>query len=696
MADARNENILTSSLKVLLILVVTAYQVSAASNERSFTIDYEKETFVKDGVPFRYVSGSLHYARVPSYYWRDRLTKMFAAGLDAVQTYVPWNFHETFPGEYNFQGDHDLIQFVRTAQDVGLLVILRAGPYICGEWEFGGFPGWLLKHNSSMVLRTMDPGYLAPVGRWLSVLLPKIRPHLYSNGGPIIMVQPENEYGSWYACDHRYMQYLYDTFSLYLKNEVVLMTTDGCIDLDLKCGGVKGKMYATIDFGPTHSTKNCFDIQMNFNRGPKVNSEFYTGWLDLWGKAHSHTDSSVIANYLDQMLKYANNTNVNMYMFEGGTNFGYWNGAEMRPYVPQVTSYDYDSPLSEAGDLTTKYFAVQKTISKYKRLPSVPMPKNTTKYAYGKVQLRLKSTVLNMLSTLSPKPPVLSKYPLTMEQIDHYYGFVVYRHILKKSYTKATLNISGIRDRGYVLVNSVSAGMVVREHNRVITGITVKTNDILDIIVENQGRIGFAIEMLGEIKGIISNVTMNKDVLTDWKIYPLTIENAAHDKNLRFEPKRFDETVRNTVKTSILLTPALFEGTIPAARDGKNYDTFLKMGPSWIKGQVFINGFNVGRYWPAKGPQVTLYVPAHILKPAPAKNSVLILELESAPCSSFRPQPECSLEFIDYPILSKPKGTAAGRPRPHHRYQLPVTRRRSAESSEPWRLLQKSVPRNKL
>ena len=234
------------------------------SEERSFIIDYENDRFLKDGEPFRYISGCLHYFRVPRFYWKDRLMKMKAGGLNAVQTYIAWNVHEPIQGRYNFEGDADLVSFIELANSVGLLVIIRAGPFICAEWEFGGYPPWLLK-NTSIVLRSTDnEQYLTYVKSWMSILLPKLRPLLYSNGGPIISVQVENEYGYYPACDHDYLKFLEQVFREYLVDDVILFTVDGDRVALLRCGTIPS-LYATVDFGIGGNPETKFAIMRKFS-----------------------------------------------------------------------------------------------------------------------------------------------------------------------------------------------------------------------------------------------------------------------------------------------------------------------------------------------------------------------------------------------------------------------------------------------
>ncbi|RUS69129.1 hypothetical protein EGW08_023112 [Elysia chlorotica] len=295
-----------------LFLLTFLLSESESLKQPTFEIDYENDTFMKDGKPFRYVSGSFHYSRVHPFYWKDRLVKTRAAGVNTIQVYVPWNVHELTSGKFSWDGASDLPRFLTLAQEADLAVLLRLGPYICGEWEFGGFPAWLLTANASMVLRTSDPSYMKYVDRWFTALLAKVKPFLYNNGGPILMVQTENEYGSYFACDFVYLKYLRDKVLAALGEETVLYSTDGDGAGYLKCGKVDG-VYATVDFGITTNPAGAFNVQREFEpKGPLVNSEFYTGWLDHWGSKHSTVGMVPLANSLDLLLNYSNSTNINM------------------------------------------------------------------------------------------------------------------------------------------------------------------------------------------------------------------------------------------------------------------------------------------------------------------------------------------------------------------------------------------------
>ncbi|XP_037542328.1 beta-galactosidase-1-like protein [Nematolebias whitei] len=592
--------------------------VSAA---RSFSIDYKNNYFLKDGKPFQYISGSIHYSRIPRYYWKDRLVKMYMTGLNAIQVYVPWNFHEAAPGVYNFTGDRDLEYFLNLANQTGLLVILRPGPYICAEWEMGGLPAWLLQ-KPNIILRSADTDYLEAVNNWLAVLLPKIKPWLYINRGNIITVQVENEYGSYYACDYNYMRHLQTMFRFFLGEDVVLFTTDGNTDKEMTCGTLDG-LYATVDFGADTNISDAFERQRRFEpHGPLVNSEFYTGWLDHWGDQHTIVDAQKVSRVLGEMLTMG--ANVNMYMFEGGTNFGYWNGADYDTrFRSVVTSYDYDAPLTEAGDPTEKLLAIRDVIKQFREVPSGPMPPATPKFAYGFAVLKKVGNISSLLNTISPLGPVQSEYPLTFEEMKQYYGYMLYRTTLPQDLSEPTPLISplnGVHDRAYVSVNGVFQGLLQRD-TRLVMNVTGQQGDTLDILVENMGRVNFG-SKINDYKGLLSNLILGKDILTKWKIYPLDIDGAIfqgwpHSDNRKSISQQREASVG----------PVFYMGTLQP--NGVAWDTFLRLS-EWTKGQVWINGVNLGRYWPARGPQQTLYIPGPLLSTS-LPNNITLLELEGAP-----------------------------------------------------------------
>uniref|UniRef100_A0A8C0H9U7 Galactosidase beta 1 like n=1 Tax=Chelonoidis abingdonii TaxID=106734 RepID=A0A8C0H9U7_CHEAB len=595
---------------------------------RSFQVDYAHDCFRKDGAPFRYISGSIHYARVPRPAWRDRLLKMYMSGLNAVQVYVPWNYHEPLPGVYDFSGDRDLGHFLDLTAEMGLLVILRPGPYICAEWEMGGLPAWLL-WKPDIVLRSSDPDYLQAVDSWLEVLLPRIKPRLYQNGGNIISIQVENEYGSYSGCDYDYLRHLRAAFRTRLGPDVLLFTTDGNSAAELRCGTLQG-LYATVDFGPGPNVTAAFAPQRLYEpKGPLVNSEYYTGWLDYWGEPHASSSPAQVAQGLQDMLQLG--ANVNMYMFQGGTNFGYWSG-ESTPHPPPVTtSYDYDAPLSEAGDPTEKLFAIRTVIGKFQPLPEGPMPPATPKYAYGHVPLR---------KVTAPWPP--APMGRSSSNLLQAHGFVLYRTRLPRDvWDPAPLSAppNSVCDRAYVLLNGEYQGRL--EHNGQTTlNLTGQAGARLDLLVENMGRINFGVNA-SDFKGLLQNLSLDSALLSDWLIYPLDVDSAV--------TRGWPLPTPQAEGSRAGLGPALYTGAFQTP--GIAWDTFVKF-PGWSKGQLWINGFNVGRYWPVRGPQQTLFVPGSLLS-ASAPNNITLLELEGAPPRPF-------VLFLDRPLFNQTVSARAG------------------------------------
>ncbi|XP_067371738.1 beta-galactosidase-1-like protein isoform X2 [Channa argus] len=486
----------------------------------------------------------------------------------------------------------------------------------------GGLPAWLLQ-KPNIILRSADTDYVQAVSSWFAVLLPKVKPWLYTNGGNIISVQVENEYGSYYACDYNYMRHLRTLFRFFLGENVVLFTTDGNTDKEMTCGTLEG-LYATVDFGTDTNITDAFNRQRRFEpRGPLVNSEFYTGWLDHWGDHHAVVDAQKVSRVLGEMLTMG--ANVNMYMFEGGTNFGYWNGADHDTrFRSVVTSYDYDAPLSEAGDPTEKLLAIRDVIRQFREIPSGPMPPATPKFAYGFVNLRKVGNLSGLLDTLSPLGPVKSQYPLTFEEMKQYYGYMLYQTTLPRDLSEPTPLISplnGVHDRAYVSINGVFQGLLERDIVLVIN-ITGQQGNTMDILVENMGRVNFG-SKINDYKGLLSDLILGKDVLTDWKMYPLDIDGAIASG----WPWSVSSQSFASSQAEPIAGPAFYMGTLQPNKLA--WDTFLKLN-GWTKGQVWINGVNLGRYWPARGPQQTLYVPGPLLSTT-LPNNITVLELEKAP-----------------------------------------------------------------
>lgn len=621
------------------------YQPTGFIN-RSFTVDIRTQNFIKDGQPFRYVSGGMHYFRIPHEYWRDRLQKLRAMGANAVETYVEWSLHEPQPNTFNFRDEADLIKYIQLAQEEDLLVILRPGPYICAERYMGGLPYWLLSINPNMQIRTSDTSFMMYTERWMTRLLTMIRPYLYSQGGPIILVQIENEYGSYSACDSMYMSQLKSIFDNALGiDQVVYFTTDGPSSSLLQCGQT-ARAVTTVDFGHTSNITECFSVQRKFDSGaPFVNSEYYTGWLDHWSENHQQVDSLDIANSLDRMLSFASNVNVNLYMFHGGTSFGFSNGANWgnNKYQPDPTSYDYDAPCNEAGDLTDKYFALKHVITSHLGHSNTYIATSTSRKLFmSHVYLTQHVGSLFDLIGLFDQDEIITIKPLIYELLDQPNGFVIYSHIVDielSTDTLSTLQVAGLHDRAIVYINFVKVGILSRMINKFSLLIQVTKNDRISILVEDLGRIGYG-DKNDEYKGITGRVKLNGVELKNWIHQKIPLHRSQVIDAISRAPGM---PIDSTVDTNL---PRFYRGQFILKESPK--DTFINL-PDWTKGMIWINGFNLGRYWPQVGPQVTLYLPGCKLLPPPMVNTIVIFELESSPCNS--PQ-TCFVQFLDQHILN--------------------------------------------
>lgn len=559
----------------------------------------EGRNFVYDGKEIRLISGAIHYFRVVPGYWKDRLLKLKACGFNTVETYVAWNIHEPKPGQFNFEGIADIASFIETAGELGLHVIVRPGPYICAEWELGGLPSWLLA-DTNIRLRCYNKPFLDRVDRFYDVLFEKLTPLLSTKGGPIIAVQVENEYGS-YGNDKRYLQYLKDGL---IKRgvDVLLFTSDGPTDLMLEGGTLPGVL-KTANFGskPEEAFKKLLEHQPD---SPLMCMEFWNGWFDHWQVPHHTRDAEDVAEVFEKMLSLG--ASVNFYMFHGGTNFGFYNGANHSgKYAATVTSYDYDCLLSEAGDFTEKYHKVKSVVSKYKEIEEISIPP-IPKKAYGKVQLTEQAKLFDSLGKLSSL--IESATPEPMEYLGQDYGYILYTTKVTGVKKTAEIKIRDIHDRGLVFVNSEYAGVIERWGESDLIKVELPEGESqIDILVENMGRVNYG-PFIWDLKGIVHGVVLDYQHLFGWNTRCLPMDNLS---SLEFSPAVPCEK------------PSFYRGTFEAAETA---DTFINM-EGWTKGIVFVNGFNLGRYWNA-GPQKSLYVPGPLLKKG--TNEIIVFELHGA------------------------------------------------------------------
>uniref|UniRef100_A0A1B6C0R4 Beta-galactosidase n=1 Tax=Clastoptera arizonana TaxID=38151 RepID=A0A1B6C0R4_9HEMI len=603
--------------------------VEISNQNKLFEIDWVNNQFLKDGEPFRYISGSIHYFRHPRPYWKDRLKKLRAAGFNAVSVYIEWSYHEPSQGIYNFTEDRDFIHFINLAQEEGLLVILRPGPYICAERDFGGYPSWLLTESPEMELRTNDTRHTKYIYQWLSKLLPLIQPLLYGNGGPIIMVQVENEYGSYSAHDTNYTIWLRDVFTNYIGKKSVLFTTDGAASYFLQYGPIPW-VFTTVDFASGVNVSATFTPLRTYQtHGPLVNSEYYTGWLTHWGEPFQTAQTDEVVKTLKDILDL--NASVNLFMFAGGTNFGFTSGANYGTpsYQPQITSYDYGSPLDEAGDPTEKYYAIKKLISEYTTLPDVPIPRPQLKGDYGMVEM---VPIVSLFDAPSQYLPVRARYPLTFEALQQSYGFILYEtKVPDKIGDPAILKVEKLHDRAIVYLERQVVGVLSRAKDINTMSMLARPGQTLRLLVENQGRINYG--NFKDFKGILSNVTIDNFIIQDWIHIGYPLSNISVIENLK------------TTEVSEIKPPAFYSARfkLPENMDVP-LDTFVNMD-GWGKGVLFVNQHNLGRYWPTTGPQITLYLPGCYLYPFPAENQITIFEMEFE-------SPNRTITFITKPILN--------------------------------------------
>ncbi|MCZ4300340.1 glycoside hydrolase family 35 protein [Microbacterium oxydans] len=552
--------------------------------------------FLRDGRPHQVISGAIHYFRVHPDQWQDRIRKARLMGLNTIETYVAWNAHEPRRGEWDASGWNDLGRFLDLIHAEGLDAIVRPGPYICAEWHNGGLPVWLTGGTGG--LRSSAPEYLVEVSAYLRRVYDIVAPRQIDRGGPVVLVQIENEYGA-YGSDAAYLETLV-TVTREAGITVPLTTVDQPVDRMLSNGSLPG-LHKTGSFG-SRSTERLATLRRHQPTGPLMCSEFWDGWFDWWGGVHHTTDVATAAADLDALL--AAGASVNIYMFHGGTNFALTNGANDKGrYLPLVTSYDYDAPLDEAGNPTEKFFAFRDVIARHAPVPD-ELPASATPAPALEVPLVAGGAWTTTAGSAEP-----TAHPETFDALGHQSALMRYDVDLPHG-NGGVLLVDELRDLGWVSVDGRTVGTISRtRHDRAIR---IPGGRTLSILVEDQGRVNYD-HRLGEEKGLIGAVTLDGAPLSGWRSTPLDVAAIAAG----------------------IGTDAVADAEATAAGDGPTAwtaefeldaraDLFLDTA-SWSKGYAFVNGFFLGRYW-RNGPQRTLYVPAPAT--VTGTNRLVVLELE--------------------------------------------------------------------
>lgn len=559
--------------------------------------------FLLNDHPFHILSGAIHYFRVHPDLWADRIRKARLMGLNTIETYVPWNEHSPTPGVFDTSGGLNLGRFLDLVAAEGMKAIVRPGPYICAEWDNGGLPAWLYT-DPGVGVRSSEPGYLAAVDSYFEALLPIVVERQISRGGPVVLLQIENEYGA-YGRDKVYLQHLVDL----VKREgvdVPLFTCDQPFGTMIEDGSLPG-LHKTGTFG-SRAVERLEFLRERQPAGPLMCAEFWNGWFDDWGTHHHTTDAAASAAELDALLTAG--ASVNIYMFHGGTNFGFTNGANDKGiYEPTITSYDYDAPLAEDGSPTAKYFAFRDVIAKHFPVPDeAPAKRQEAPAAVISVEKSL--PLLDIAPLLASPSSVPGPVPTT-EATGRYRGFYLYEVDIARS---GVLSFAEVRDRAQFFLDDVPVGVLSRDLGE--RAITLPGGGRLRVLLEDLGRVNYG-ERIGEPKGLIGPALLNGTEVRDWEIRTVDMGDLGPFRDAAQELPAAGGAEAGMPGPS--LSFARFEADGPG-------DRFLRLD-GWTKGVAFINGFNLGRYW-SRGPQRTLYVPGPLVRKGP--NELAVLELHGS------------------------------------------------------------------
>ena len=626
-------HVLLILLCIVTVMYVLTYSSTALPSPGKETeamaavgLKVDGRNFTLNRKPLQILSGSLHYFRVPRMYWEDRILKLKAMGLNTIDTYVPWNAHEPEPGVFDFEEDLNLKSFLHLADVYGMYVILRPGPYICTEWDLGGLPSWLLR-DPDMKLRTMYKPFLDASDKYLDKVLAIAKPYQFTFGGPIIAFQIENEYGT-YGTSNEYMQYMKDGFEKRGVKELMFVCDNEDGIGKYKLEGV----LQTINYMSRNADRIIEKLEKLQPNGPLFVTELWVGWFTHWRKKSNIVKVKDVKKAVTKILERGGS--FNLYMAHGGTNFGFMNGANADDdgsnYEADVTSYDYDAPVTETGGVDEKYDMLKQLIVEYSKPKNLPwISTENTKTGYGDVEFAHYMT-LDDLMKAQPHEKLTSEYPMPMEMLPinnkagQSYGYIVYEKVVPHSVE--FLKVKKVGDYARVLMN----GRLIHTNPEGYHDIKLNlkshlkadTKNLLQIIVENCGRVNYGRSLDIQRKGIVGHALFDEKRVKDWSIYPLQfkqdfVENITSSSNWKVTKKDPDVSVRDK--------PVLYKGTMFVHAAPR--DTYLNMR-GWGKGVVFVNGRNLGRYWDV-GPQHFLYLPASWLRRN--ENSIIVFDLNTSP-----------------------------------------------------------------
>ncbi|MEN9919722.1 MAG: hypothetical protein RL662_2158 [Bacteroidota bacterium] len=589
--------------KAICSLLLLCFLLPTISSQNKYTFEIKDGHFMLNGKPTPIISGEIHYARIPHPYWRHRLQMLKAMGLNTIATYVFWNAHEAELGKWNFEEERNLGLFLQTAHEEGLMVILRPGPYACAEWEFGGYPWWL-QNIDGLELRRDNPQFLKYTDMYLKRLFQEVGKYQATAGGPIIMVQVENEFGSYASQRKDIALEEHRTYNAKIKDQLIaagfnvpLFTSDGT--WLFQGGSIEGVLPTANGEGNISNLKTAVD-KYHGGKGPYMVAEFYPGWLAHWAEPHPRIEPTTIAMQAEEYLKH--NISFNLYMAHGGTNFGFTSGANYNKehdIQPDLTSYDYDAPVSEAGWQTPKYDSLRNVIKRYAPYSIPEVPKAFSLIEIPSIKM---NRVTDLLGFAQKQDKTQGNKALTFEELNQGHGYVLYtRHFNQP--INGVLEIAGLRDYAIVYVDGEKVGELNRYYQNYSIDIDIQFNSTLQILVESMGRINYGAEIVHNKKGIISPVKINDmEIEGNWNMYKLPMDKCPDLNN--FAQSDILHITQATKTERLKGKPLVYEGSFELTETG---DTFLNMS-EWGKGIVFINGKNIGRYWNI-GPQQTLYIP---------------------------------------------------------------------------------------